>query len=236
MSHDIEFVYVGDPMCSWCWGFAPVLEALSERFAIPLRVRVGGLRPGPSAEPMDEKMSAFLDRCWQQVHAASGQPFDHDALGAMMGREGWLYDTELPCMAVVAVRESAPESALAFNERLHRAFYAEGVDITDPGAYRALAEGLVPDVDAFLEALAAPETKKLAWQDFAWAHKSGISGFPTLLLRDGEDWAVVCRGYAPLEALEAPLQEWLAGRLGAEIAEGLYCDPAEGCAVPAAHT
>lgn len=24
----VEFVYVGDPMCSWCWGFAPALEKL----------------------------------------------------------------------------------------------------------------------------------------------------------------------------------------------------------------
>lgn len=22
---DLEFIYVGDPLCSWCWGFSPAL-------------------------------------------------------------------------------------------------------------------------------------------------------------------------------------------------------------------
>ncbi len=228
MSHDLELVYVGDPMCSWCWGFAPVLESLAERFAIPLRVRVGGLRAGPSAEVVDDRMADFLAHHWRQVEEASGQPFDH----RILARRDWRYDTELPCIAVIAVRELAPSMALAFNGRLHRAFYAEGINITDPGVYRALAEGFVPDVEVFLERLADPETKTRAWQDFAWAHRSGITGFPTLLLRDGEDWAIVCRGYASLETLEGPLRQWLDGRLGEEIAAGLYCDLDEGCAIP----
>ena len=46
---DFEFVYVGDPMCSWCWGFAPVLERMQEVYDVPLRVVVGGLRPGSEA-------------------------------------------------------------------------------------------------------------------------------------------------------------------------------------------
>ena len=25
---EFGFLYLGDPMCSWCWGFAPVLERL----------------------------------------------------------------------------------------------------------------------------------------------------------------------------------------------------------------
>ena len=35
---DAEFVYVGDPMCSWCWGFAPVLDQLAGHYAIPIRI------------------------------------------------------------------------------------------------------------------------------------------------------------------------------------------------------
>ena len=27
-----QFVYFADPMCSWCYGFAPVIAALAERF------------------------------------------------------------------------------------------------------------------------------------------------------------------------------------------------------------
>ncbi|NPC76191.1 DsbA family protein, partial [Corallococcus exiguus] len=41
-----EVLYVGDPMCSWCWGGSPgllQLEAEALRRGIPFRIRVGGL-------------------------------------------------------------------------------------------------------------------------------------------------------------------------------------------------
>ncbi len=31
---DLEFIYVGDPMCSWCWGFSPALEQMGTRYSI----------------------------------------------------------------------------------------------------------------------------------------------------------------------------------------------------------
>ena len=45
---------------------------------------------------------------------------------------GWVYDTELPCSAVVTVRNLNEKATLPFFARLQRAFYAERVDITDP--------------------------------------------------------------------------------------------------------
>ena len=42
-----RLLYVMDPMCSWCWGFAPVAAALIAQAAdagVPTRLVVGGLR------------------------------------------------------------------------------------------------------------------------------------------------------------------------------------------------
>src|SRR3990167_5669901 len=33
LSMQARLLYVMDPMCSWCWGFAPVLESLAEQAA-----------------------------------------------------------------------------------------------------------------------------------------------------------------------------------------------------------
>ncbi|MFP3883207.1 MAG: hypothetical protein ACLFWH_12930 [Actinomycetota bacterium] len=89
---DLEFVYVGDPMCSWCWGFAPALEALDSRYSIPLRVVVGGLRTGSQAEPMDEQARQQLADYWKGVAQRTGQPFTT----ASLERDGWSYDTSRP--------------------------------------------------------------------------------------------------------------------------------------------
>ena len=40
-----RLLYVMDPMCSWCWGFAPVLESLAEQAA------AAGVPPGPPGRP-----------------------------------------------------------------------------------------------------------------------------------------------------------------------------------------
>jgi putative protein-disulfide isomerase len=53
---ETRLVYFADPMCSWCYGFSPVITALAERFEdrLPLHMVMGGLRAG-NAEPMRPK-------------------------------------------------------------------------------------------------------------------------------------------------------------------------------------
>ncbi len=217
-----ELVYVGDPMCSWCWGFAPVLEELHERFSIPVRVIVGGLRPGPGAEPVDERMARFLGHHWDQVEARTGQPFNHEILE----RRGWMYDTELPAVAVVAMRSLLPQETLRFFARIQRAFYAEGLDVTDPASYMALLSSFDVDAERFADLLASEEMKAEAWQDFSEARQLGVSGFPTLLLEDTEGRVLVSAGYAPVEALVPALESWLFRHYG-ESASGLVCPVGE---------
>lgn len=206
----IEFVYVGDPMCSWCWGFAPVLDAMIRRYDIPMQTVVGGLRPGPNAEPLDEITRRTLAEHWDHVEEASGQPFDRAALE----REDWVYDTELGAIAVVTMRRLDESRTFDFFKRLQRAFYAENVDITDPGAYPGLLEGFEVDRAEFMDLLQSEEMKREAWADFALARRLTATGFPTLLLRVGEDYLLVTRGYLPWESLEPALTGWLREQFG----------------------
>lgn len=213
---DLEFVYVGDPMCSWCWGFAPVLDELERSVLHPLRLPlstvVGGLRPGPAASPLDDAMRATLAHHWEKVAATSGQPFSP----AGLERDGWIYDTELPAIAVVAVRELNEEATLPFFMRLQRAFYAEAVDITDPAAYPQLLEGIDVAADGVMAALDSDSAREAAWGDFRRARALGVNGFPTLLLREDDAYHVVTRGYAPADRLLPALSGWMAERFGAE--------------------
>ena len=208
---ETEFVYVGDVMCSWCWGFAPTLEKLGENFQIPIRVVNGGLRPGPNAEPLDDRMAEFLGHHWDQVSEASGQPFDR---GFLSRRDGWTYDTELPVIAVATMRDQDAASTLPFFTRLQRAFYAEGVDVTDPGEYDSLLDGFAVDRGTFQAEMAGTDMKWAAWNDFEESRAMGITGFPALMLRVAGVPAVVTRGYAAYEQLETPLVDYLRDQVG----------------------
>lgn len=220
---DLELVYVGDPMCSWCWGFAPVLERLETRYSIPLRVVMGGLRTGSTAQPMGPDQRAQMARYWEQVEEQTGQPFTRAALE----REGWRYDTEASCRAVVAMRELAPRETLRWLARLHRAFYVEGVDITDLSVFADLLDGFDVDRDEFVRVLHDEATAERTRQDFAEAQRLGALGFPTVLLRDGEDLGIVTRGFVPWGDLEPALTSRLEKRYG-DLAPGLVCDPRTG--------
>jgi putative protein-disulfide isomerase len=203
-----HLVYFADPMCSWCWGFAPVIEAIAQRFgpALPIRLIMGGLRPS-TTRPMDEAAKREIRAHWEHVHEASGQPFDF----GFFDREGFVYDTEPAAKAVVVVRRSGMPEALAYLHRVHAAFYADNRDVTDEGVLADLAVPSGLDREAFLEAFRSAAAKQETWQDFAITQRSGISGFPSLIVGTGEsaEYALVTHGYQPADRLLPSLESWL---------------------------
>lgn len=202
-----HLVYFADPMCSWCWGFSPVIEAVERRFgdALPIRLILGGLRPG-TVEPMDQAAKDEIRAHWDHVHEASGQPFDP----GFFDRRDFVYDTEPPSRAVVVVRRRGAAEALAFLRRVHAAFYAENRDVTDEAVLAELASQSGLERGAFLEAFRGDEAKRETRLDFAIARQSGITGFPSLIAGAGDpaDYAVVTRGYQPADRIIPPLEDW----------------------------
>jgi putative protein-disulfide isomerase len=175
MSRGWSLVYVADPMCSWCYGFAPQLERVREAHPhLPLQLVMGGLR-----------------RHWGEVASRSGQPFDL----AWLQREDFVYTTEPACRAVITVRERAPQLALAMFSAIQRAFYAEGRDVTRTEVLCALAEAIGLARSDFEPAFQSPELREATLDDVAMVHRWGIGGFPTLIAaREGEG-QVVAPGY-----------------------------------------
>lgn len=194
-----KLIYVGDPMCSWCWGFAPEIEALAEDH--PTEVVVGGLRPGPMAQTLDERLAAFLSHHWQQIAGRTGQPFDTAFLER---RDGWVYDTEPAAIAVVTMREISEPLTLPYFTSIQRAFYAEGRDVTDFDVLTDLASALDVDAEAFRADLEQEGSKKGAWEDFSQARSWGINGFPTLVGGlTGDRLALLARGFTNAEVIRS---------------------------------
>ena len=196
---DSELIYVGDPMCSWCWGIAPELETLVDAHPeLPLSIVVGGLRPGPNAQTVGPELAGYLADHWEEVERRSGQPFDR----TLLDRHGWLYDTEPACRAVVVMRELAPHETFRFFQRLQQAFYAEGRAVWDPAIYGELIEGFDVDPGDFLEAFGSQDAVRATWQDFSLARSWGINGFPTIVLRQGSTGRIIARGYTTADDME----------------------------------
>jgi putative protein-disulfide isomerase len=208
MTAALEMIYVADPMCSWCDGFAPVIFALAERFEarLPLRLMMGGLRAG-NTELMRAADKDYVRQGWTQVGAATGQPFDL----SFFERESFNYDTEPACRAVVTVRRLQPTLALAFMAHIQQAFYAENRDPTSAAEIALIAEQAGLARQAFAATFAAPATRNETFGDFLTAQELGIRGFPTLIAGSpAKAYALVTNGYRPLEDLLEPLERWRA--------------------------
>ena len=68
-----RLIYVADPMCSWCYGFAPVLAEVEARLKpeLPLTLVLGGLAPDDDA-PMQAGMRRYVQDAWRAVAARTG--------------------------------------------------------------------------------------------------------------------------------------------------------------------
>jgi len=201
-----RLLYVMDPMCSWCWGFAPVAAALiaqARQAGVETRLVVGGLRTGSSA--LDASTRRYILEHWQAVNEATGQPFQID--GAMP--DGFVYDTEPACRALVTARSLDADKAWDLLALIQQAFYQRAEDVTLAPTLVALAEQAGFDRAAFAAAFTSAEQRSATAADFTWVQDLGIAGFPTLLAERNGQLALLTNGYQPLESLESLLGRWL---------------------------
>lgn len=193
----LELLYFANPMCSWCWGFAPVIEGVARDY--PVTLALGSL--GHGRGPMRPQDKAYVREHWEHVTQLTGQPFDF----AFFDREGFVYDTEPAARAVAVVRSQRPELTLPYFHALQRAFYAENRDVSDPGELRQLAQGVGAHGDAFAEALAESDAREAVAAEFKQTARLGVTGYPTLLALSQGQAHVVTIGYRPVEDVQAAL-------------------------------
>jgi putative protein-disulfide isomerase len=199
---DRFLILFADPMCSWCYGFGPELDAfLAKSPGLRLDVVMGGLRAG-NREAMTPAFRDLLAGHWDHVREECGLPFTPAALE----RPGFVYDTEPACRAVVTVRMMEPEKALAYFHRVQSAFYAEGHDVTSPSVLAELAEGLGLDRAEFFASFGSERARSETALDFSTAREMGVNGFPTLAAGyPNKQFFLVTSGFARSATLDERL-------------------------------
>ena len=124
-------IYIGDPMCSWCYGFSPEITKAKEELesTVDFLLIMGGLRPNGTETMAD--LGDFLKEHWDHVNQRSEMPFNYDILKD----ESFVYDTEPPCRAVVTMRKLNPKKEFDFFKEVQRAFYYENKNTKDGNTY-----------------------------------------------------------------------------------------------------
>jgi putative protein-disulfide isomerase len=194
-----ELIYIGDPMCSWCWGIAPALKQLNGYFAkqnVPFSILLGGLRPG-GGDPWDDQMKNFLKHHWEEVQKRSGQPFGH----ALFDKAQFNYDTEPACRAVVTARTMMKGSVLPFFEAIQHKFYVLSEDPGQLAFYESLCKQFTLDFIHFSEAFQSDELRLATSDEFKLNRQWGVSGYPTVVMSHNNQLYSLASGFSTFEVM-----------------------------------
>lgn len=182
--------YVGDPMCSWCWGISPAVQELAaycESNRIEFTLNMGGLRAG-GGDPWTAEFREFLRSEWQHIESVSGQPFGY----RLLELDQFDYDTEPACRAVTTAglmvkKGIAPaQMALHFLSAVQRKFYVDGKDPKNEDFYADICVDLGIAFESFVAIYRSPQALQEVLQGFGRCRRWGVRSFPTILIeRDG---------------------------------------------------
>jgi putative protein-disulfide isomerase len=207
-----QIIYVGDPMCSWCWGAAPgqdILATYAAQRGLHFGVRVGGLRPG-GGEAWTSQFRAFLRHHWEAVAERSGQPFSY----ALLDRVNFHYDTEPACRAVVVARDmlaAAPDrEVLRFFAAIQQRFYSASEDPTAVDFYAIPCHDQGLNFAQFRARFDAVDTRAATTAEFQCVRSWAVRGFPKVLRRSGTRLSVIANGYAEAATLIREVETRLA--------------------------
>jgi putative protein-disulfide isomerase len=206
-----ELLYIHDPLCGWCYGMSPVINRIQQEFAgrVDVSVLCGGMVKGEDVEPISDTWE-YISLSLDEVERVTGVQFG--AAFKVLGEAGeYRYDSEPPSRAIAAFRQMTqdPARTVPFAHAVQTALFRDGMDLNDPATYSALLADFGVDEVEFQRRFAAPETARAAQQEFAAVARIGVEGFPTAVLRLGEQGYVLARGFQPYEQLAAGLEQLL---------------------------
>ncbi|PRY64209.1 putative protein-disulfide isomerase [Vreelandella songnenensis] len=124
-----RLVYLMDPLCGWCYGATPSLEAVQNQAGITLELLPTGLFVSDGAREMDDQFAAYAWKNDQRIAALTSQPFSEAYRQDVLGNRHQRFDSEQATLALTAVYLTAPKREFEVLKAIQRARYVEGMDV-----------------------------------------------------------------------------------------------------------
>ena len=167
-------------MCSWCWGFKPVLSKLKNDLPSDIQVKylLGGLAKD-SHIPMSLDMQSTIQQTWHNIqHEIPGINFNFDFWTNNIPRRS----TYPACRAVMAAKKQKPEFEFKIIEKIQRAYYLEAKNPSDLNVLINCAKELDLNIETFTDDISSTETQNELQNEICLSRELGTQGFPSLIL------------------------------------------------------
>jgi len=201
--------YIHDPMCSWCWAMAPVLNELTRKIPkdIEFRKLLGGLAPDTD-EPMSEDLREMVQSSWRRIlQHVPGTELNFAFWTDCVPRRS----TYAACRAVIAARMQGADYEEAMNTAIQRAYYTQARNPSDESTLLDLAEEIGLDVDRFRETLHSEDVHNALEAEIAQAREMDVESFPAIVFKDQKGLRPILIDYTDarpmLAAIDAALKK-----------------------------
>ena len=179
--------YIFDPLCGWCYGAAPLVEAARAVPGLTVAFHGGGMMTGSNRRQITPAWRGYVLPHDRRIEQLSGQPFGDAYVNGLLNDTTAMMDSAPPITAILAAEVLAGKG-LDMLQRVQRAHYVDGMRIAELPVLLALAQELGLDGAAFQAAYArqaGPATQQHIDASRALLAQVGGQGFPTFVLDDG---------------------------------------------------
>lgn len=176
--------YIFDPLCGWCYGAAPLVDAARAVAGLTVVAHGGGMMTGSNRQPVTDALRRYVMPHDERIAGMTGQVFGKDYFDGLLRDAGAVFDSEPPTTAILAA-DALAGRGLDLLKRLQHAHYVQGLRIADPDVLKTLAREIGLDGDGFDAAYAAATGADTAAHIAASRQlltQVGGTGFPTLAL------------------------------------------------------
>jgi putative protein-disulfide isomerase len=196
-SHDSAILhYIYDPLCGWCYGAAPLLQAASEVDGLHIELHGGGMMTGSNRKQVSKQLRNYVMQHDHRIAAMTGQPFGDDYFNGLLLDSTAVLDSEPPITAILTA-EAIAGRGLALLARIQAAHYVQGLRVADSAVLRSLAVEIGLDqalFDSKFAELGGVATQAHIAASRALLARIGGQGFPTFALQRGTQIEVLDAG------------------------------------------
>ena len=198
--------FVVDPMCPWCWAMALHIEATLKNFdgRVAFDLAVGGINIR-TMKALRKSGLKRLQALWRRVTAVTGQHFSHRLPAEM------IYNSQLPCLAVEAMRTLMRAPPFAYLHYLQRLLFVDGVNINNLDVVLEACDELGADPDRLVALMDREPVKERTRRQIHTARSYRASALPSVLVSaGGAEFRLFAGGFMDAVQLEADIERWLA--------------------------
>jgi len=205
-----EILYISDPLCAWCYGMSPVIQRVKADYEGRVLVSVlsGGMITRDEVGPLRDSWND-LSGALAQVAQVTGVEFG-PAFRQLGPASSISLNSEPPSRAVAIFRQlDADHRAATFAHEVQQLFFRDGQDLNNPASYEPLLARHGLDGVEFRRRWSSADAAQATQQEFAAVARIGVKGFPTTILRVGNQGYLLAHGFEPYAQFASGLEQAL---------------------------